>query len=46
MIVAIELLKETSVSVINTDIRCMFSEPYASMCCQHVDNFKRKLVNG
>lgn len=45
MIVVIKLLKETSVIVINADIRCMFSEPYVSMYCQHFDNFIRKLVN-
>lgn len=45
MIVAIKLLKETSVSVIKPDVRCSFSKPYASMYCQQFDNFIRKLVN-
>ena len=33
MIVAIELLKEVLVSMINTDVRSRFPKPYASMYC-------------
>lgn len=32
--------KEALVSMIKADIRQRFPEPYASMYCQHFDNFK------
>ena len=32
--------KEALASMIKTDIRSRFSEPYASMYCQQFDNFK------
>ena len=32
--------KEVLASMIKTDIRSRFPEPYASMYCQHFDNFK------
>lgn len=32
--------KEVLASMIKVDIRSRFPEPYASMYCQHFDNFK------
>ena len=32
--------KEVLASMIKADIRSRFSEPYASMYCQHFDDFK------
>lgn len=32
--------KEVLASMIKVDIRTRFPEPYASMYCQHFDNFK------
>ena len=32
--------KKALASMIKADIRSRFSEPYASMYCQHFDNFK------
>lgn len=32
--------KEALASMIKADIRSRFPEPYASMYCQHFDNFK------
>ena len=32
--------KEALASMIKTDIRNRFPEPYASMCCQQFDDFK------
>ena len=33
--------KEVLASIIKTDIRSRFPEPYASMYCQQFDNFKK-----